>query len=118
MSADLQWLLIRKWNSFMRPATNGPVFSAEKVRNLDRKRTRAATKWTSAGREGLYWAEEEESCARRGRGERAGGRCERSMLPVGGTQVRRESSEGSSRNCGSVEQKLRPSGRATWAERE
>ncbi|CAK9783900.1 ribosomal protein L28e [Cutaneotrichosporon oleaginosum] len=30
MSADLQWLLIRKWNSFMRPAANGPIFSAEK----------------------------------------------------------------------------------------
>ncbi|BEJ12306.1 hypothetical protein CspHIS471_0207660 [Cutaneotrichosporon sp. HIS471] len=30
MSADLQWLLIRKWNSFMRPAQNGPVFSSEK----------------------------------------------------------------------------------------
>jgi hypothetical protein len=42
MSADLQWLLIRKWNSFMRPAANGPVFSSEKVRNcskIDRART-------------------------------------------------------------------------------
>lgn len=32
MSTDLQWLLVRKYNSFMRPARNGPVFSAEKVR--------------------------------------------------------------------------------------
>ncbi|WOO80879.1 60S ribosomal protein L28 [Vanrija pseudolonga] len=30
MSADLQWLLVRKWNSFQRKAVNGPVFSAEK----------------------------------------------------------------------------------------
>lgn len=25
-----QWLLVRKWNSFQRPAVNGPIFSAEK----------------------------------------------------------------------------------------
>lgn len=31
MSADLQWLLVRKWNSFQHKAANGPIFSAEKV---------------------------------------------------------------------------------------
>jgi hypothetical protein len=31
MSTDLQWLLIRKWNSFQHKGGNGPIFSKEKV---------------------------------------------------------------------------------------
>lgn len=31
MSTDLQWLIVRKWNSFQRKAATGPIFSAEKV---------------------------------------------------------------------------------------
>lgn len=31
MSADLQWLLLRKWNSFQHKSGNGPVLSREKV---------------------------------------------------------------------------------------
>lgn len=31
MSTDLQWLLIRKWNSFQHKGGNGPTFSREKV---------------------------------------------------------------------------------------
>ena len=31
MSADLQWLLVRKWNSFLVKGGNGPAFSKEKV---------------------------------------------------------------------------------------
>ena len=30
MSTDLQWLLVRKWNSFQHRRHNGPVFSKEK----------------------------------------------------------------------------------------
>ncbi len=58
MSADLQWLLIRKWNSFMRPAANGSVFSSEKVRNcskIDRARTFGGQRQDGFGRAGLVW---------------------------------------------------------------
>ncbi|WWD16223.1 hypothetical protein CI109_100649 [Kwoniella shandongensis] len=36
MSADLQWLLIRKWNSFQVKGGHGPVFSKEKGNLLNR----------------------------------------------------------------------------------
>jgi hypothetical protein len=36
MSTDLQWLLVRKWNSFQVKGGHGPAFSKEKVsRGLD-----------------------------------------------------------------------------------
>lgn len=31
MSTDLQWLLVRKWNSFQVKGGHGPAFSKEKV---------------------------------------------------------------------------------------
>jgi hypothetical protein len=31
MSTDLQWLIVRKWNSFLVKGGNGKAFSAEKV---------------------------------------------------------------------------------------
>lgn len=31
MSSDLQWLLLRKWNSFQHKGGNGPIFSKEPV---------------------------------------------------------------------------------------
>ncbi|WVQ78605.1 hypothetical protein IAT38_000691 [Cryptococcus sp. DSM 104549] len=36
MSSDLQWLLIRKWNSFQVKGGQGPVFSKEKGNLLNR----------------------------------------------------------------------------------
>lgn len=55
MSTDLQWLLVRKYNSFMRPARNGPVFSAEKV-SIDSGQGQDVLKlWDSEGQQAKQW---------------------------------------------------------------
>jgi large subunit ribosomal protein L28e len=50
MSTDLQWLLVRKWNSFQVKGGHGPAFSKEKVsrgvymRDSTRKADRASSR--------------------------------------------------------------------------
>jgi hypothetical protein len=59
MSTDLQWLLIRNYNSFLKKGGNGKAFSAEKVRfglglvfRMDGR-----TWWWGMGMSGAGWYE-------------------------------------------------------------